>query len=230
MVKGTRASKRVSKNCAPICSSLGCTYHVGKGQKKCSTCNKGIKPVDPLEFLINSKYYQCRIMAQVNEHTISDEEFNKILKKLEEGAGVELIPFLSALNKYEQQRSNPLRLPKVMLRADQVLKLNLNWDNYQNSAYNLPNQAHATISLHDQVLGRVLDYWNLGREEFPSVVRCYWGHFGDYLNPLKLYSERKKVVIDMTKSLYFCARNRDVMPDQVKGLILQMILGKFISI
>lgn len=228
MVKVKRVSKRTTKNCAPRCSSIGCTFHAGKGKKKCSTCMKGIQPVDALEFLLNSKYYLCRIMAEVGNHTISDKDFNKLLE--ESKGGAELIPFLSALNKFEQQRSDPMCLPKVMLRADQVLKLNLNWDNYENSAYNLPNQAHATISLHDQVLGRVLDYWNLGRKEFPGVVRCYWGHFGDYINPVKLYTERNKVVMDMTKNLYFCARNRDVMPDQVMGLVLQMILGKFITI
>ena len=226
MVKCTRVSKRTAKNCAARCSSIGCTFHAGKGKKKCSTCIKGIQPVDPLEFLINSKSYRCKLMAEVKKHTISDKDFEGIVRPT-------VIGFLSALNKFEQQRSerfDPLRLPKVMLRADQVLKLGLNWDNYENSAYNLPNQAHATISLHDQVLGRVLDYWNLGRKEFPDVVRCYWGCFGDYINPLKLYCERTKVIVDMTKSLYFCARNRDVMPDQVLGLVLQAILGKFLTI
>jgi hypothetical protein len=218
-----KRSKRTVKSYAS-CSSIGCIYYAAKGKKKCSCCAKGLKPVDPLEFLINSKSYKCKIMAEVHKHTISDKDFDGIARPT-------LIGFLSALNKFEQQRSGHMPiLPKVMLRADQVLKLGLNWDNYQNSAYNLPNQAHATISLHDQVLGRVLDYWNLGGPLFPPVVRCYWGKFGDYLNPIKLYNDRKKVVLDMTKSLYFCARDRDVMPNQLLRLVLETTLFKFITI
>ena len=142
-----------------------------------------------------------------------------------------MIPFLK--NVAAKERALPeLGFAKIMFTAKQVEPLMKGYQ--ENSSYNLIFQKEATINFHDKILGRVLDHWNLGKSSFPGIVRCYWGHFGDYLTPTEFYAGRHKMVwsnetrdLGILKTLMYCARVGDNDPTSLRKMTVVMVLGQF---
>lgn len=210
----SRSSKRLKKSCADKCSTMYCPHFARPGGKHCSKCPHG--SVDPLEHLAKCKRYQQRVMNHCRRVAVSDNLFQEFI----EGTGGEIIPFMRNVSRYEKNLPE-LGLAKVMFTARQVMPL---MQGYQsNSVYNLVNQKQSTILPPDQVLGRVIDHWNLGHEGFPSTIRCYWGSFGDYLAPIKFFKGRGEIDQGIMKALLYCARSGDTT-----SIFRQLTAGKII--
>ena len=218
-----RRSKR--KSCAPKCKTLGCQFHAPEDHPNCSYCQKHIKVQDPLQHARNSKRHKSKLETFVKNFTGSDE----LVNSFKDGT---VIGFLKNLSKYEKTQvpymlpsNRPFPMAKLMLRADQVVDL---MENYQNcSAFDLIHQDESTISLQDKILGRVFDTWNLGRECFRGVIRCYWGSFGDLLNPIQLFEGKEEIRKRILKTLIYCSRDKKQEIPMVYNLTSQCILAKY---
>ena len=218
-----RRSRR--KIFAKGCARIGCEYFAVPGQNKCSSCAAGRPVVNRHEQLLKCIRYKQKVERLVRSLCVSDSEYAEMME------GVETpIQFLSKVRAMENGR-NQMYLPKVMFTAKQVLPLMSNYDCC--SAWHLIHQKEATISLQDKILGRVLDYWNLGLDEFPGVLRCYWGHHGDYVNPVEFYMAREKLLhangngTGIMHPLLYMARRGDEPVGPFAKLYVSMILRKF---
>jgi len=217
--------RRNRKSCAPKCKTLGCQYHAPKDPPNCSYCQKHIKVRDPLQHALNSKRHKSKLETFVKKLTASDE----LVNSFKDGT---VIGFLKNLSRYENTQ-DPSRMPsnrpfpmaKLMFRADQVVDLMQNYN--ERSAYDLIHQDESTISYQDKILGRVFDTWNLGRECFPGVIRCYWGSFGDLLNPIQLFEGKEEIRKRILKTLIYCSRDKKQEIPMVYNLTGHCILAKY---
>jgi len=207
----------VKKN--PYCSEIGCGYFSIPGKKKCSSCSVGIPPRDGLKYLALAKRFKQGVERRVKSVTISDEAFAKLL----EGTGGELIAILKNVAKMERSMS-PLRAAKLKFRASQVQPLMQGYGDC--SAFNLPCQKEETINLYDKILGRVVDFWNLGLSDFCPTIRCYWGNYGDYRHPLKFYEDREKIFLGLLKPLLYCARKGNEEIEVLRKLDVVITINK----
>ena len=167
--------------------------------------------------------FKKEVSKLVKELCVSDEVFESLL-------GENLREFLRNVSQLEKQRTD-MQLPKLMFTAKQVLPLMQGYA--ENTAWNIVRQKEASISLHDKVLGRVLDHWNLGRKSFPPTIRCYWGSHGDLVTPVELYKARKRALLHnpnalgIMKPVLYCARVGDNKPTMLSMLRAGVILSKF---
>jgi len=212
MVKRCKSQcKPTGKNhCANTCSRLNCKYFAVPGKRTCTYCAKGLAVTDGLAYTRKCNRFKQRADALVEKLAVSDDVFSDLV---EGHTNYEIITFLAKLAAME--RALPANGPaKVYFTAKQVEPL---MQGYQEcSVFNLVHQKEVSILLHDKILGRVLDHWNLGRDSFPSTVRCYWGFYGDYTTPIGLYENRDKAIwsedgkhLGVMKALLYCARARD---------------------
>ena len=213
MVKCTK--KHPSRQCVSgsrLCSRLNCKYFAVPDKRKCSYCAKGLAVRDGLAYIFKCKKYKQRADALAKKLAMSDDEFSELV---EQHTNYEIITFLAKVA--AKERSLPANGPaKIYFTAKQVEPL---MQGYQEcTAFNLVHQKEATVNLHDKILGRVLDQWNLGRNSFTSTIRCYWGNYGDYATPIGLYENRDKAIwskdgkhLGVMKPLLYCARVGDNM-------------------
>lgn len=228
MVKCTK--KHPSRQCVSgvrLCSRLNCKYFAAPGTRTCTYCAKGLAVTDGLAYTLKCKKFKQRADSLVESLAVSDEEFSKLV---EDHTNYEIITFLAKVA--AKERSLPANGPaKVYFTAKQVEPL---MQGYREcSAFNLVHQKEATINVHDKILGRVLDHWNLGRESLPSAIRCYWGSYGDYATPIGLYENRDKAIwsedgnhLGIMKPLLYCARAGD-KPCMLRALNAAATLQKF---
>lgn len=205
------------------CQRFGCQYFAVPGTNCCTSCGAG-KPVDdPYKLMRVSNRFKKKVSNLVNKLTVSDKVFKSLL-------GENLREFLSNVYHLEKQRAD-MELPKLMFTAKQVLPLMQGYA--ENTAWNIVRQKEASISLHDKVLGRVLDHWNLGCKDFPPTIRCYWGSHGDLVTPVQLYKARKRALLHnpnaagIMKPVLYCARIGDNKPTTLGFMRAGAILRKF---
>ena len=215
------------KTCAK-CKTIGCQYHASKDHDNCSYCRKGLKALDPLQYALNSKRHKSKLENFVKKFTASDE----LVNSFKDGT---VIGFLKNLSKYENTQvpymlpsKRPFPMAKLMFRHDQVVDL---MENYQeNSVYDIIHQDESTINLHDKILARVLDSYNLGRNCFRGTIRCYWGSYGDLVKPIQLVEGKEKVKLRILKTLIYCSRDKKQEIPMVYNLTGQLILAKYKNI
>jgi hypothetical protein len=229
MVK--RCKRQCKRNapyhCANICSRLNCKYFAVPGKRTCTYCAKGLAVNDGLAYTLKCKKYKQRADALVEKLAVSEEVFSDLV---EGHTNYEIITFLAKVAAME--RALPANGPaKLYFTAKQVEPL---MQGYRDcSVFNLVHQKEATINVHDKILGRVLDHWNLGRESFPPAIRCYWGFYGDYTTPIGLYENRDKAIwsedgkhLGVMKALLYCARVGD-KPCMLRMMNASATLQKF---
>ena len=146
------------------CKSFHCMYFAPEGQKHCSYCMRGIEPVNELERLHECKRYNSHMNALVRKHVASDELLDA-LRTMTNSDEPPILEFLKRVVWYEKK----YRLQyKIMFAAKQIVHLFTTYT-MRNFPYTFP------ISAEDQILCRVLDWWNLRYAEgFPPSVECYW--------------------------------------------------------
>lgn len=205
------------------CSRLYCQYFAVPGEATCSICGSGNAAKDQLGFVNGCVRYQSKVKTAVKRFTCPDETYSQLL----EGTDGQLLPFLRKLRIYEQGMPE-FGLAKLMFRAEQVLCF---MDGYEScSAWNILHQKEATISPHDKLLGRVLDWWNLGKHCFPGVIQCYWGSHGDYISPVEFYNGREKCLhrnsrgLGIMRVLLYCARVGDESPTLPRRMTVGMLI------
>ena len=199
------------------CATIGCHWGREPNKKHCSSCRQG-QPVESLlDYMTKCNKYKKKVQNFVKKLCVPDHEF----KKLIQGTNNEAIPFLTKVAKYEKR---PMPLAKIMFTAEQVKPL---MDSYYTcSVSHLPTQKECTINPHDKILGRVLDYWNL---DFHPTIRCYWGHYGDFVKPVDFYKSRQKILGpgQLLNQLLYCAKERDILPDQIRKRNVAAIMLAF---
>lgn len=204
----------------PKCSQLGCQFYASEDTKRCSSCGKGKSVHDPFEHMQKANRFSKLTEKLVKQWCVSDEEFSEL-------SADNLREFLSNVARAEKDRPE-MELAKIMFTAKQVKSLVENYS--ENSCWNIVHQKEATINLHDKILGRVLDHWNLGRKCFCPTIRCYWGSYGDFITPIALYEGREVMLSNsagIMKPLLYCARVGDEKPSMLRMLKVGMILAKF---
>ena len=201
----SRRSKRHTK-----CKSLVCDWAVAEGDTHCSSCKKGLAPVDPLAHLTRCKRFKGRVEAFVKRITVSDAQ---VAEWLEDNPS--LLTFLVRVVKHERENEHPL--PKIMFRAKQLLAI-LPKENYSCSVGGRLDKVTCMLPT-DQLLARVVDWWELTQKNgFNGTIHCYWGYedfccmgptlHGFWHNRDKLFNRRNQLV--------YCAtphRGGDVSPE-----------------